>query len=104
MSMISKGRAVADDYFKRVRAFPLRPIRSESEYEEAGKVLNRPGLVSWYRAEDNPTDAADSNHGTLLNGAGFAAGQVGRAFSFDGVDDQVRAAAAANLDVGTSSG
>ena len=41
MSTISKGRAVADDYFKLVRAFPLRPIRSESEYEEAGKVLNR---------------------------------------------------------------
>lgn len=30
-----------DDYFKLVRAFPLRPIRGEAEFEAAGKVLNR---------------------------------------------------------------
>jgi hypothetical protein len=38
---MSKGRAIADDYFKLVRAFPLRPIRNQDEYDEAGKVLNR---------------------------------------------------------------
>jgi HTH-type transcriptional regulator/antitoxin HigA len=49
MSTMSKSRnasgeqrrTVADDYFKLVRAFPLRPIRSEEEHEEAGRVLNR---------------------------------------------------------------
>ncbi|MEX0777841.1 MAG: hypothetical protein WD042_19240 [Phycisphaeraceae bacterium] len=41
MSTMSKGRAVPDDYFKLVRAFPLRPIRGQDEYEQAGKVLNR---------------------------------------------------------------
>lgn len=41
MSTMTKPRAVADDYMKLVRAFPLRPIRSADEYELAGKVLNR---------------------------------------------------------------
>ncbi len=31
MSKGSKGRAVTDDYFKLVRAFPLRPVRGELE-------------------------------------------------------------------------
>src|SRR5262245_40361431 len=34
-------RAVGDDYYKLVRAFPLRPIRNRAEYEQAGNVLNR---------------------------------------------------------------
>jgi HTH-type transcriptional regulator / antitoxin HigA len=41
MSTMSKVRAITDDYFKLVRAFPLRPIRSSDEYEQAGKALNR---------------------------------------------------------------
>jgi hypothetical protein len=39
------------------------------------------GLVSWWKAEDNANDSQDSNHGTLQNGATFAAGMVGQAFS-----------------------
>lgn len=38
---VSKSRPASDDYFKLVRAFPLRPIRDAGEYEQAGKVLNR---------------------------------------------------------------
>jgi HTH-type transcriptional regulator/antitoxin HigA len=41
MKTMTKGRSVADDYFKLVRLFPLRPIRGEDEYNEAGRVLNR---------------------------------------------------------------
>jgi HTH-type transcriptional regulator / antitoxin HigA len=41
MSTTMRSRAVTDDYFKRVRAFPLRPIRSQYEYDQAGKILNR---------------------------------------------------------------
>lgn len=37
----SSGRAVRDDYFKLVRAFPLRLIGGEVEYQQAGRVLNR---------------------------------------------------------------
>src|SRR5687767_11116165 len=48
------------------------------------------GLQSWYRGEDNTLDFAGGNDGTAINGAGFAAGMVGRGFSFDGNDDAVR--------------
>jgi hypothetical protein len=44
-------------------------------------------VVSWWRAESDATDFADGNHGTLLNGAGFATGKVGQALSFDGAND-----------------
>jgi len=48
-----------------------------------------PGMVSWYKAEGNANDTTDNNHGTLVNGASFATGLAGQAFSFDGVDDMV---------------
>ena len=46
-------------------------------------------LVSYWRADGTACDAADSNHGTPTDGAGFAPGNVGQAFSFDGVNDYV---------------
>ena len=46
-------------------------------------------LIAWYRAEDNANDSFGTNHGTLRNGATFAAGKVGRAFSFDGDNGMV---------------
>jgi hypothetical protein len=48
------------------------------------------GLMGWWRAEGNTSDSFGTNAGTLLGGAGFAAGLVGQAFIFDGVDDSVR--------------
>jgi len=45
--------------------------------------------VSWWKAEGNAADSVDGNGGTLLNGATFATGKVGQAFSFDGVDDSI---------------
>ncbi len=47
------------------------------------------GMVSWWRAENNANDSVGTNHGTLQNGATFATGKVGQAFSFDGVDDYI---------------
>ncbi|NVN91044.1 MAG: LamG domain-containing protein [Desulfuromonadales bacterium] len=49
------------------------------------------GLVAWWRAENSATDSKWINHGRLINGATFATGKVGQAFSFDGVDDYVDA-------------
>jgi hypothetical protein len=57
-----------------------------------------PGLVSWWRAEDNALDQVGTNHGALRNGAAFAPGQVGQAFSFDGEDDYLEVGAGFNLD------
>src|SRR6266550_1970074 len=48
-----------------------------------------PGLVSFWPGDDTANDFQGTNHGTLENGATFATGQVGRAFTFDGVDDSV---------------
>ena len=43
------------------------------------------GLMSWWRAEGNGWDQVGGNSGTFQNGATFAAGRTGQAFSFDGV-------------------
>jgi Concanavalin A-like lectin/glucanases superfamily/Immunoglobulin domain/Immunoglobulin I-set domain len=40
------------------------------------------GIVSWWKAEGDATDAFGDNNGSLQNGAGFAAGEVGMAFAF----------------------
>jgi len=47
-------------------------------------VTPPPGLVAWWSAEGNASDSWGSNNGTLENGASFASGMVGQAFSFDG--------------------
>ena len=54
-----------------------------------GCVAPPSGLVSWWPGDGNANDIADSNHGTLQNGATFAPGKVDQAFSFDGIDDFV---------------
>src|SRR5262245_3752391 len=48
-------------------------------------------IVTWWKAEGDATDVTGANDGTLLNGATFDAGQVGQAFSFDGMDDLLSA-------------
>jgi hypothetical protein len=58
------------------------------------------GLVSWWRAEGNASDSADSNPGVLLNGASFASGMVGQAFALDGVNDAVIVSNAPGLNFG----
>jgi hypothetical protein len=47
------------------------------------------GLVSWWPGDGHAADIVGDNHGRLRNGATFANGMVGQAFSFDGVDDFV---------------
>jgi hypothetical protein len=62
------------------------------------------GLVSWWPAEGNANDIAGTNHGTLEGGVGFAAGEAGQAFVFNGTTTSVRIPAGANLDVGLGGG
>jgi hypothetical protein len=42
------------------------------------------GMLGWWKAEDNALDSAGANNGVLRGGAGYAAGEVGQAFSLDG--------------------
>ncbi len=64
---------------------------------DEGQTFRRHGPVSNWRAEGNAFDSADNNPGSLQNGTGFAPGINGQAFSFDGSDDLVHVADAANL-------
>lgn len=57
------------------------------------------GLVSWFAGEQNALDSKSNNHGTLQNGATFANGKVGRAFSFDGADDHASVPNSPSLNV-----
>ena len=54
-------------------------------------------MVSWWPGDENANDIQGNNNGTLQNGATFAAGKVGQAFSFDGVDDFVEVPNAPDL-------
>jgi YD repeat-containing protein len=47
------------------------------------------GLLAAWLGEGTADDAVSSQHGTLQNGLGFAPGQLGQAFAFDGLDDYV---------------
>jgi len=66
------------------------------EYQPAARPL---GLVSWWPAEGNYTDIISGNNGTASGGTAFAPGEVGQAFSFNGVDGKIQVADNANLDV-----
>jgi len=48
------------------------------------------GLIGLWKGEGNAKDSFGTNHGTLQNGATYATGKVGQAFSFDGVNDRVQ--------------
>ena len=57
------------------------------------------GMVSWWPGNGDGRDIRDNNNGVLHNGAQFAPGYVGQAFSLDGVDDYVQIPYASNLAV-----
>ena len=56
-------------------------------------------VVAYWTADNTAADSSPlgANHGTLLNGTTYAAGQVNQAFSFDGVDDRVLVADSLSL-------
>jgi Peptidase family C25/Concanavalin A-like lectin/glucanases superfamily len=84
------------------RALSTSEIQSISNAGTAGKckptaTVAPSGLVSWWPGDGNANDIQDGNQGTLMNGATFATGKVGQAFSFDGVDDVITVPASTNL-------
>lgn len=54
------------------------------------------GLVSWWPGDGDPTDMAGPNSGTFTAGT-YASGEIGQAFSFDGVNDSVSVPDSASL-------
>lgn len=82
-------------------------VKSDDRQKPLGTQSCTPpaaGMVSWYRGENNANDARSGNGGSLQNGIGFTSGQVGQAFSFDGVDDFVSVSGHPTLDVGAGPG
>ncbi len=47
------------------------------------------GLISWWTADNTAADLTTRHHGTLVDGAAFAAGKVGPTFNLDGLNDYV---------------
>ncbi len=59
--------------------------------------------VSWWPGDGTAQDVVGGNSGTLQNGATYASGQVGQAFSLDGLSGAVQVPHSAALDPGTGS-
>ena len=56
------------------------------------------GAVSWWPAGGNANDAIGPNNGTMMNGAGYGAGEVGEGFSVDGTGAYVKIPYSTSLD------
>ena len=56
-----------------------------------------PGIISWWRSENDALDSAGTNNGTLTNGTSFTTGIVGQSFLLDGVADYVTIPDSASL-------
>jgi hypothetical protein len=67
-------------------------------------VSPSPGLVSWWRAENNGLDSVGTNNGIAEAGTSFVSGKVQQAFSLNPVDGFVRVPASPSLDVGSGPG
>ena len=64
----------------------------------AGSCVSPPvGIISWWPGDGNANDIQNGNRGVLINGATFATGKVGPAFSLDGIDDFVEVADSPSL-------
>ena len=86
-----------DEFVIKNDAFSATEI--QNIYNAAGAGVCKPtyvctpppsNMVAWFPGEGNGFDIQSGNVGALVNGATFAPGKVGQAFSFDGVNDYVQ--------------
>jgi hypothetical protein len=63
------------------------------------------GIVAWWPGEGNADDIVGGNNGVLMNGGGYATGEVGTAFNFIGTSQFLLVQAVnSDLDVGQAGG
>lgn len=77
--------------------FTVRATDANGAYQDQTATVHSylpasrpPGLISWYRAENNALDAVGANHGTLTGATSYGAGKVGTAFTLHGNGDTVQ--------------
>src|SRR5579864_7820076 len=78
-----------------------RPMLPGAFTFQVGEV---PRIESWWRADGDAIDSVGGNNGVLEGGTAFAPGRVGMAFTFDGVDSDVRISASQKINVGVGRG
>jgi hypothetical protein len=87
------AQATIDEVSIYDRALAPQEIAAIYAASSAGKCVScaspPSGIVSWWRAESNAADSVSTNNGTFSGETGFAPGEVGMAFSFDGTNDEV---------------
>jgi len=83
--------SAAGSYYFTLRATDAADVSTEQRATlvVVDRVTPPAGLVGWWRAESNALDSAGANHGMLSNGVMFAEGEVGQAFTFNGVNQSV---------------
>lgn len=86
------------------RVCALLLLLLSASYALAQCVPAPSGLVSWWPAEGDATDASGVNPGYISNNLTFAQGEVGLAFNFDGSSNYAIVPASAALDVGQGQG
>ena len=64
-------------------------IYSVYNADAVGSSSLKTSLFAAYNGESNTNDSVSTNHGTLVNGTTFTDGKIGKAFTFDGVNDYV---------------
>ena len=74
-----------------------RPTQRRLLLETLENRVLMAGLVAHWAADNSAVDSIGGNNGTLYNGATYAAGQIGQAFSFDGQDDRIHVADSASF-------
>ncbi len=75
----------------------LRPAGSGCDIGAFEFNGNLDGLVSYWPADDHINDVVGPNNGTFQNGAAYAPGIIGRAFSLNGVSQYIVAADSPSL-------
>ncbi len=70
---------------------------SESLVQKTVGIPAPPGLVGWWRGENDALDALGGINGTIQGSVRYVPGKVGRAFEFNGVDSGVQLENAASL-------
>jgi hypothetical protein len=82
---------------------PVDSVRGLTVSANAGLNSHPAGLVALWSGEGNGNDSVGGNTATLTD-ISFADGQVGQAFSFNGVSSSIKIPASPALDVGAGDG